>query len=157
MASSSLLHQPLHIFDISPSVFENVLVLKHRVLQAHLWLSESSNAGVRCPRYYRCLCFSNVSVNDTLAHVYTCPFTSSSRRCWFKSSTAEFSITVLSSVSVSILFHGEKPHYWRHWYITSFILFHSSHWMLSTKELMLLNCGVGEDSWESLGLQGISN
>ena len=25
---------------------------------------------------------------------------------------------------------------------------------LSTKELMLFNCGVGEDSWESLGLQG---
>ena len=25
---------------------------------------------------------------------------------------------------------------------------------LSTKELMLLNCGVGEDSWESPGLQG---
>ena len=25
---------------------------------------------------------------------------------------------------------------------------------LSSKELMLLNCGVGEDSWESLGLQG---
>ena len=25
---------------------------------------------------------------------------------------------------------------------------------LSTKELMLLNCGVGEDSWESLGLKG---
>ena len=24
---------------------------------------------------------------------------------------------------------------------------------LSAKELMLLNCGVGEDSWESLGLQ----
>ena len=24
---------------------------------------------------------------------------------------------------------------------------------LSTEELMLLNCGVGEDSWESLGLQ----
>ena len=40
--------------------------------------------------------------------------------------------------------------------------FSSSHaWMwdlgyerkLSTEELMLLNCGVGEDSWESLGLQ----
>ena len=27
-------------------------------------------------------------------------------------------------------------------------------WMLSIEELMLLNCGVGEDSWESLGLQG---
>ena len=27
-------------------------------------------------------------------------------------------------------------------------------WRLSTEELMLLNCGVGEDSWESLGLQG---
>ena len=25
---------------------------------------------------------------------------------------------------------------------------------LSTEELMLFNCGVGEDSWESLGLQG---
>ena len=25
---------------------------------------------------------------------------------------------------------------------------------LSSKELMLLNCGVGEDSWESFGLQG---
>ena len=25
---------------------------------------------------------------------------------------------------------------------------------LSTEELMLLNCGVGEDSWESLGWQG---
>ena len=25
---------------------------------------------------------------------------------------------------------------------------------LSDKELMLLNCGVGEDSWESLGMQG---
>ena len=25
---------------------------------------------------------------------------------------------------------------------------------LSTEELMHLNCGVGEDSWESLGLQG---
>ena len=25
---------------------------------------------------------------------------------------------------------------------------------LSSKELMLLNCGVGEDSWESVGLQG---
>ena len=25
---------------------------------------------------------------------------------------------------------------------------------LSAKELMLLNCGVGEDSLESLGLQG---
>ena len=25
---------------------------------------------------------------------------------------------------------------------------------LSTEELMLLNCGIGEDSWESVGLQG---
>ena len=25
---------------------------------------------------------------------------------------------------------------------------------LSTEELMLLHCGIGEDSWESLGLQG---
>ena len=26
--------------------------------------------------------------------------------------------------------------------------------MLNTEELMLLNYGVGEDSWESLGFQG---
>ena len=26
---------------------------------------------------------------------------------------------------------------------------------LSAEELMLLNCGVGEDSWDSLGLQGV--
>ena len=26
---------------------------------------------------------------------------------------------------------------------------------LSAEELMLLNCGVGEDSWESVGLQGV--
>ena len=25
---------------------------------------------------------------------------------------------------------------------------------LSAEELMFLNCGIGEDSWESLGLQG---
>ena len=25
---------------------------------------------------------------------------------------------------------------------------------LNTEGLMLLNCGIGEDSWESLGLQG---
>ena len=26
--------------------------------------------------------------------------------------------------------------------------------MLRTEELMFSNCGAGEDSWESLGLQG---
>ena len=34
------------------------------------------------------------------------------------------------------------------------ILWHEFQSKLSAKELMLLNCGVGEDSWESLGLQG---
>ena len=28
---------------------------------------------------------------------------------------------------------------------------------LSAEELMLLNCGVGEDAWESLGLQGVDS
>ena len=46
--------------------------------------------------------------------------------------------------------------------VKAMYVFSSSHvWMwdlgyerkLSTEELMLLNCGVGEDSWESLGLQ----
>ena len=34
-----------------------------------------------------------------------------------------------------------------------FLSFSWGH-LLSAKELMLLNCGVGEDSWESFGLQG---
>ena len=34
------------------------------------------------------------------------------------------------------------------------ILVFSSISLLSSQELMLLNCDVGEDSWESLGLQG---
>ena len=41
---------------------------------------------------------------------------------------------------------SSKSHKWQ-------ILYLSWH-RLSAKELMLLNCGVGEDSWESLGLQG---
>ena len=38
------------------------------------------------------------------------------------------------------------------------VMYGSESWTvkirLSTEKLMLLNCGVGEDSWESLGLQG---
>ena len=36
------------------------------------------------------------------------------------------------------------------------IMYECESWTikLSTEELMLLNCGVGEDSCESLGLQG---
>ena len=36
----------------------------------------------------------------------------------------------------------------------SWIIKKAEHQRLSAKELMLLNCGVGEDSSESLGLQG---
>ena len=34
------------------------------------------------------------------------------------------------------------------------VMYACESWKLSTEELMLLNCSVGEDSWESLGLQG---
>ena len=37
------------------------------------------------------------------------------------------------------------------------VMYGCKNWIirnLSAEELMLLNCGVGEDSWESLGLQG---
>ena len=30
----------------------------------------------------------------------------------------------------------------------------ANYYQMNTEELMLLNCGVGEDFWESLGLQG---
>ena len=36
------------------------------------------------------------------------------------------------------------------WIIYKYMSMH-----INTKELMLLNCGVGEDSWESFGLQEI--
>ena len=54
----------------------------------------------------------------------------------------------------------KKRHYFANKRLSSQCCFSSSHvWMwvglkkLSTEELMLLNCGVGEDSWEFLGLQ----
>ena len=37
------------------------------------------------------------------------------------------------------------------------VMYECESWTIkkpSAKELMLLNCGAGEDSWESLGLQG---
>ena len=34
------------------------------------------------------------------------------------------------------------------------VMYGCESWTVSPKELMLLNCGVREDSWESLGLQG---
>ena len=39
-------------------------------------------------------------------------------------------------------------------FIFSFLALLLLEYKLNIKELMLLNCGVGEDSWESLGLQG---
>ena len=37
---------------------------------------------------------------------------------------------------------------------TSHLQYRGARFNLSTEELKFLNCGVGEDSWESLGLQG---
>ena len=37
------------------------------------------------------------------------------------------------------------------------VMYGCENWTIKkaeSEELMLLNCGVGEDSWESLGLQG---
>ena len=37
------------------------------------------------------------------------------------------------------------------------VIYRCESWTIQkaeAEELMLLNCGVGEDSWESLGLQG---
>ena len=62
-----------------------------------------------------------------------------------KTSTSP-SVTMLKLLTVWITTNCGK--FFKRWgYQTSNI-------KLSTEELMLLNCGVGEDSWESLGLQG---
>ena len=34
------------------------------------------------------------------------------------------------------------------------VMYGCESWKLSAEKLMLLSCGVGEDSWEFLGLQG---
>ena len=34
------------------------------------------------------------------------------------------------------------------------VMYGCASWTVNAEELMPLNCGVGEDSWESLGLQG---
>ena len=50
--------------------------------------------------------------------------------------------TVLNSMVFLVVMHGCES-----WTIKK-----AEHWRI--EELMLLNWGVGEDSWESLGLQG---
>ena len=67
------------------------------------------------------------------------------QRNYRKTSTSA-SVTMLKPLTVWITTNCGK--FFKRWgYQTSNI-------KLSTEELMLLNCGVGEDSWESLGLQG---
>ena len=64
--------------------------------------------------------------------------------CWVNESACIFPnqncITNIFPIKTKGKSHRKlRPHLWR---------------KLSTEKLMLLNCGVGEDSWESLGLQG---
>ena len=61
-------------------------------------------------------------------------------------------VKVLKSICQQICKTRQWPQDWKG---SVFIPIPNGLWRrLSTEELMLLNCGVGEDSWESLGLQG---
>ena len=53
--------------------------------------------------------------------------------------TLPTNVHIVKAMVFPVVMHGCESGPWR---------------KLSTEELMLLNCGVGEDSWESLGLQG---
>ena len=65
----------------------------------------------------------------------------------------EYSLTY-ALVGRTLVYHCAKQHTWSTMSL-NLTLSKAGLWRrLSTKELMLLNCGVGEDSWESLGLQG---
>ena len=72
-------------------------------------------------------------------------------------------------ISVSSAFSKSSLNIWKFFFqvllkpsLKDFEDFFASMWneqvglwrRLNTEELMLLNCGVGEDSWQSLGLQG---
>ena len=51
--------------------------------------------------------------------------------------------TTCAACGISVLWPG-----------TSLIMYGCESWTIKKAELIFLNCGVGEDSWESLGLQG---
>ena len=51
-------------------------------------------------------------------------------------------------------FANKSPSSWGYGFFNSHVWMWELDYKESAKELMLLNCGVGEDLWESLGLQG---
>ena len=51
-------------------------------------------------------------------------------------------------------FANKSPSSWGYGFFNSHVWMWELDYKESAKELMLLNYGVGEDSWESLGLQG---
>ena len=82
-----------------------------------------------------------------------------------KQSSSDF----MAAVTIRCDFRAQEKEICHSFYLFPFYLPRSNGWFfqwscmdvrvglwrkLSAEELMLLNCGVGEDSWESLGLQG---
>ena len=92
------------------------------------WDSPGKNTGVGCHFFLQCM---KVKSESEVAH--SCPTLSDPMDC--------------SPPGSSI--HGIFQARVLEWGAIAF-----SERKLSAKQLMLLNCGVGEDSWESIGLQG---
>ena len=71
-------------------------------------------------------------------------------RCWAPKIIVSVHRYVTKSLGKIITNFPVRQYF--HCYFTNLIL--HKLWGRLSAELMLLNCGVGEDSWESLGLQG---
>ena len=87
----------------------------------------------------------------------------SPRDCQESSPTPQFRSINSSALSLVYgpAFTSIKDYWQNHSFVYTDLCQHSNvrtgPWWLSTKELILSNCGAGEDSWESLGLSRRSN
>ena len=66
----------------------------------------------------------------------------------------QFTLSRQHTKSQRYSFANEGPYSQSYGFSSSYVQIWELDHEEGAKELMLLNCGVGEDSWESLGLQG---
>ena len=72
---------------------------------------------------------------------------------WVVTEHVDWAPCVIQQLPTSYLFYTTKVHLVKA-LVFPVVRYGCESWTVKKAELMLLKCGVGEDSWESLGLQG---